>query len=290
MQEIQYEAPRSLADAVRALAEPEACVLAGGTDLLIRMRAEPPRAQRIVDVKAIPELRAIALDAEGVRLGAAVPCWEISQHADLKRLFPGLVEAAELIGSMQIQSRASLGGNLCNASPAADAVPALIALGAQCEIAGPHGSREVAAESFVTGPGETVLQAGEFLVALRVPAPPPRSRDAYLRFTPRGEMDIAVVGAGVSVTLDDADVCRSARVVLGAVAPTALVVPEAAHALVGTPLDDAALARAGAAASAAAQPVDDKRGTASYRRKLAGVLTRRAASIAARRVREGDSR
>jgi carbon-monoxide dehydrogenase medium subunit len=290
MQEIQYEAPRSIADAVRALAGPAACVLAGGTDLLVRMRAEPPRAQRIVDVKAIPELRTIALDAEGLRLGAAVPCREVSQHADLKRLFPGLVEAAELIGSMQIQSRASLGGNLCNASPAADTVPALIALGAQCEIAGPHGSREVAVESFVTGPGETVLQAGEFLVALRVPTPPPRSRDAYLRFTPRGEMDIAVVGAGVSVTLDDAGVCRAARIVLGAVAPTPRVVPEAAEALLGTAVDEAALARAGAAAMAAADPIDDKRGTASYRRKLAGVLTRRAASIAARRAREGDSR
>ena len=253
MPEVQYRAPRSLADAVALLAEPapETRVLAGGTDLLVRLRLEAPRAQRIVDVKRIPELGRIALGADGLRLGAAVSCLEITRRADLRQLFPGLVESAELIGSMQIQSRASVGGNLCNASPAADTAPALIALGAHCEITGPRGARSVPVESFVTAPGETRLEPGELLVELRVPVPAPRSRDAYLRFIPRGEMDIAVAGAGVSLAFDDAGVCRAARIALGAVAPTPRLVPDAAQALLGTRVDESALARAGAAGAAA---------------------------------------
>ncbi|UCE87441.1 MAG: FAD binding domain-containing protein, partial [Deltaproteobacteria bacterium] len=167
--------------------------------------------------------------------------------------------------------------------------PALIALGARCTIAGPGGSREVAVESFVTAPGETVLTPGEFVVEFRVPSPPPRSRDAYLRFIPRGEMDIAVAGAGVSLTLDDRNRCTAARVALGAVAPTPLLVREAGEALVGTTLDESALYRCAAAAMAAANPIDDKRGTATYRRRLAGVLTRRAVALAARRIHEGGA-
>jgi carbon-monoxide dehydrogenase medium subunit len=286
MQEVEYDAPVSINDAVALLARSDSQVLAGGTDLLVQMRAVPPRHQRLVDVKRIPELVQISLDSSGLRLGSAVSCWEISQHKGLRESYPGLVEAAELIGSMQIQGRATLGGNLCNASPAADTIPALIALGAECTIAGPDGSRSASVEDFVTGPGQTILASAELLVEFRIPPPPERSADAYLRFIPRGEMDIAVVGAGVALTLDADGSCTEARVALGAVAPTPLRVDSAAAALVGTRIDEAALERAAAAASQATNPIDDKRGTADYRRHVAGVLTRRAAGIAAGRARE----
>jgi carbon-monoxide dehydrogenase medium subunit len=286
MQEVEYDAPVSIDDAVALLARSDSQVLAGGTDLLVQMRAVPPRHQRLVDVKRIPELGQISLDSSGLRLGSAVSCWEISQHKGLRESYPGLVEAAELIGSIQIQGRATLGGNLCNASPAADTIPALIALGAECAIVGPDGSRSASVEDFVTGPGQTILASAELLVEFRIPPPPERSADAYLRFIPRGEMDIAVVGAGVALTLDADGSCTEARVALGAVAPTPLCVDSAAAALVGTRIDEAALERAAAAASQAANPIDDKRGTADYRRHVAGVLTRRAAGIAAGRARE----
>ena len=289
MLDIEYEAPATIGEAVALLGAPGAEVLAGGTDLLVRQRSAPPRAQRLVDVKGIPELSSIALHADGLRLGSAVSCFEISRHKGLSETFPGLVEAAELIGSIQIQNRASVGGNLCNASPAADTVPSLIALGAHCVIAGADGNREVAAEDFATGPGETVLRPGELVVELRVPAPAAGAADAYLRFIPRGEMDIAVVGAGVSLTLDEGGTCTQARIALGAVASTAIRVDAAASALVGTPVDEAALHRAAAAASAAGTPIDDKRGTADYRRAVAGVLTKRAAQRAAERARERRS-
>jgi len=287
MQEIEYAAPRTLDEALAALAGSSgARPFAGGTDMLVQMRSSAPREQRLVDVKRIPELGSIALDAKGLRLGAAVSCWEISQHKGMREAYPGLVEAAELIGSIQIQGRASVGGNLCNASPAADSVPALIAVGAVCAIAGPAGRRDLPVEQFVTGPGTTALRRGELLVELVVPAAVPASADAYLRFIPRGEMDIAVVGAGVSVTLDAQGNCSAACVALGAVGPTAFAVPAAAQALVGTRLDDAALEAAAAAARDAARPIDDKRGTVSYRRTVAGVLTSRAARIAADRARQ----
>jgi carbon-monoxide dehydrogenase medium subunit len=195
------------------------------------------------------------------------------------------VEAVHLVGSTQIQGRGSIGGNLCNGSPAADTTCPLIVNRARCVIVGPEGERIVNAEDFVVGPGKTVLQRGDVLVAFLVPRPAPRTADAYLRLIPRSEMDIAVASAAVSVTLDATGVCTAARVAIGAVAPTARLVPEAGQALVGSTLDDSALARAAAAASAAAQPIDDKRGTAAYRRQVVGVLTRRAASIAGARAR-----
>jgi carbon-monoxide dehydrogenase medium subunit len=209
----------------------------------------------------------------------------ICEHPEVQRFFPGLVEAVQLIGSTQIQGRSTVGGNLCNASPAADTTCALIVNRAQCIIAGPRRERTVAAEHFCTGPGKTVLEPGELLVAIRIPRPSPGTADAYLRLIPRSEMDIAVVGAAVSLTLGADGICTAARVAIGAVAPTALLVPEAADALIGSRLDEAALARAANAASAAARPIDDKRGTVSYRRTVAGVLTRRAALIAAERAK-----
>jgi carbon-monoxide dehydrogenase medium subunit len=285
MQAIRYESPRSLKQAIDLIeADPRASVIAGGTDLLVQFRAGSRQPTAFIDIKRIPEVVSIVLDEWGLRLGAAVPAAAIAEHADLRRLWPGLVEAVQLIGSLQIQGRGTVGGNLCNASPAADTTPALIVNRAQCIIAGPNGERTVAVESFCTGPGRTVLDRGELLVAVRIPRPASRTADAYLRLIPRSEMDIAIVGAGVSLTLDTDGVCRSARVAIGAVAPTVLLVPDAADALVGSRLDSAALARAGEAASAAARPIDDKRGTAAYRRRVVAVLVRRAAVIAAERA------
>ncbi len=287
MQTTRFEAPQSIADAVALLAaDPDARVLAGGTDLLVQTRTGRAHPSAFVDVKRIPDLMRIQVDGNGLLLGGAVPAAEIYENETIRQLWPGLAEATDLIGSSQIQGRATLCGNLCNASPAADTVPALIAVGAEALVAGPDGERAVAVEDFVTGPGQTVLQRGELVVAFRIPAPAPRSADAYLRLIPRTEMDIAVVGAGVSVTLDAAGRCTAARVALCAVAPTPLLVGPAADALIGSSIDDAALAAAAAAASEATHPIDDKRGTVEYRRKVAGVLVKRAAAIAAERARE----
>jgi len=283
---IRYETPQSVGEAVRLMAaDPGAHVLAGGTDLLVQFRAGMRRPSAFVDVKRIPELVSITIDSQGLRLGAATAAAVIGEHAELRRLWPGLAESVGLIGSTQIQGRGSVGGNLCNASPAADTTCALIVNRAECVIAGPNGERVVPVDEFCIAPGRTVLERGELLVALRVPRPAARTSDAYLRLIPRSEMDIAVAGAAVSVALDAKGVCTSARVAIGAVAPTALRVPEAEKALVGSPLDEASLKRAAAAASAAARPIGDKRGTAAYRRTIAGVLTRRAAAIAAQRAR-----
>jgi len=291
MVSIRYETPRSVSEAVRIMAaDPRARVLAGGTDLLVQFRAGARQPSAFVDVKRIPELMSIAIDGHGLRLGAAAPAAAIGEHAELRRLWPGLAESVLLIGSTQIQGRGSVGGNLCNASPAADTTCVLIVNRAHCVIAGPSGERTVPVEEFCIAPGQTVLQPGELLVAIRVPRPAARTSDAYLRLIPRTEMDIAVAGAGVSITLDAAGTCTAARVAIGAVAPTALRVPEAEQALLGSSLDEAPLKRAADAAAAAARPIDDKRGTAAYRRTVVGVLTRRAAAIAAGRARQGRDR
>ncbi|MCR9096531.1 MAG: xanthine dehydrogenase family protein subunit M [bacterium] len=282
----RFEAPTEVDAAVALLAGEEgARVLSGGTDLLVQMRLGAGAPPLFVDVKRIPRLSAVQLDSKGLRIGAAVPAAEIYENESIRSLWPGLAEATDLIGSTQIQGRATWSGNLCNASPAADSVPALIACGATAVIAGPSGERRVAVEDFTTGPGKTVLERGELVVEFEVPAPAPHASDAYLRLIPRTEMDIAVVGAGVALTLDDAGTVTEARVALGAVAPTAIRVPEAEAALVGSSVDDDALTAASAAATAAASPIDDKRGTVAYRKKIAGVLTTRAAKIAAERAR-----
>jgi len=290
MEEIRYEAPTSIARASELLREPGARALAGGTDLIVQMRTGRVEPRVFVDVKRIPELASIRLDASRLWLGAAVPAALVVENADAGRLFPGLVEAVDLIGSTQIQGRASVGGNVCNSSPAADTVPALMAIGAVCAIAGAFGERRVPIESFSTAPGKNVLRPGELLVGFEIPLPASRTADAYLRFIPRTEMDIAVVGAGVSVTLDASGVCTQARVALGAVAPTAILVPAAVTALVGSRGDEAALARAADASRAATRPIADKRGSVEFRRKIAGVLTRRAASAAFERARGVRSR
>lgn len=279
--EIQFQAPATLAEALRLLASSGARPLAGGSDLIVQMRSGRLRPEVIVDLKRIGELAGIRQDRDGGWLvGAATPCAQIGEHAALRAAWPGVVEAACLIGSAQVQGRATLGGNLCNASPAADSTPALIAAGAVCVIAGPAGPRELPVEALCTGPGRTALAPGELLLSLRLPPRPAGSGDAYLRLIPRAEMDIAVVGAGVSVTVDGLRRITAARVALGAVAPTALQVAAAADALIGSVLEDSAIQRLQAAARAACQPIDDKRGTAAYRTQVAGVLAGRAARAA----------
>jgi carbon-monoxide dehydrogenase medium subunit len=286
---MRYEAPTSINAAVKLLAGKTgvARVLAGGTDLLVQMRTDRIAPDLLVDVKRIPSLRTITAKASGFRIGAAVAGAELGEHKALRKAWPGVVEAANLIGSTQIQGRATMVGNLCNASPAADSVPALVAAGASAVVAGPRGKRTVAVEKIGVGPGKTSLKKGEIVEAILLPKRPPRSGDAYLRFIPRTEMDIAVVGVGVSLTLDAKGVCTAARVGLGAVAERVLLVPEAGKALIGSKVDGPALERLAAAASAACRPIDDKRGTKEFRIKVAGVLARRAAEIALQRAKGG---
>ena len=290
MSAMRYERPGSVEAAATLLAQAAgpARVLAGGTDLLVQMRTGRIEPALLVDCKDIAEMTSIAVEDGGFRFGASTACMALVEHAEFTKGCPGVTDAVKLIGSIQVKGRASVGGNLCNASPAADSVPALIAAGAVATIAGPNGRRETRVENICTGPGKTSLEKGELVVSFLVPRKPSHSGDAYLRFTPRTEMDIAVVSAAVNLTLDADGVCRKARVSLGAVAERALLVSEAGAALIGSKIDDAAMERLAAAASAACRPIDDKRGTIAYRTKVAGVLARRAAQIALDRARKAN--
>ncbi len=283
---VEYKLPTSIEEAISFLSESgnPTKVLAGGTDLIIQTKAQS-NPVCVVDVKKIASMMTATIDDSGLTLGPSMSCAEFTARDDIKAVYPGLVEAAYLIGSTQVQGRCSVGGNLCNASPAADTIPALIANGAQCVIQGPSGERTVNVEDFVVGVGKNCLAQGELLKSIKIARPAAHTADAYLRFIPRTEMDIAVAGAGVSVSLDDSGTCTAARVAIGAVATTALLVPEAAAALIGTKLDDAALQAAADASSAASKPISDRRGTAEYRRHVVGVLTKRAAKIAADRAK-----
>jgi aerobic carbon-monoxide dehydrogenase medium subunit len=286
MTDIRYVAPRTLDEAIGAFAAAgsAARILAGGTDLLVQMRSGMVRPGLIVDIKNIAEMTGIEQTADGgFRIGAAVSGARLAEHNTFGKVWPGVLEGINLIGSKQVQGRASAGGNLCNASPAADSVPALVAAGCTVAVQGPKGKRTVPVEKFCAGPGKTTLKPGEIVVSLTLPARPKNSSDAYLRLIPRTEMDIAVVGVGVSLSMKG-DTVAAARVGLGAVAPTVLLVDKAAKALVGSKLDDKALDAAAAACSAACKPIDDKRGTIHYRTKIAGVLLRRAAMIARDRI------
>jgi carbon-monoxide dehydrogenase medium subunit len=286
MPRVSYTAPATVDEAVKVLAGAAGLtkVMSGGTDLLVQLKSGRMKPDLIVDTKRIPGLIGIREEADSFVIGAATPGVMISADKRLEHAFPGIVEGVDLIGSTQIQGRASIAGNLCNASPAADSVPPVIAARGIAVVAGPNGRRDVPVEQIVTGPGRTSLAKGEFVVEFRVPKPKPRQSDAYLRFIPRTEMDIAVVGCAVNVTLDAGGTCTAARVVLGAVAPTQLVVDEAAQALIGHKLDDDTLAKLDAAAQHACKPITDKRGTIEYRTKIAGVLARRAAAIAFERA------
>jgi len=288
MAEMRYEAPASIDAAVAALtgAAGVTRLLAGGTDVLVQTHSDLIEPELLVDLKKIPDLKGMRKEAAGWRIGAGVTGMELISNAAFAKQWPGIVEGVKLIGSIQVKGRATLAGNLCNASPAADSVPPMIACGAIAHIIGPKGKREVPVEQIVTGPGKTSLAKGEIITAFFIPDAPANSGSAYQRFTPRTEMDIAVVSAAVNLTLDQAGVCTHARVALGAVAPTVVLAQDAAKALIGTKVDNAVLDRLAAAASAACNPIDDKRGTKEFRIKVAGVLARRVAMIALERARK----
>ena len=287
MTQVDYLAPTTPEDAARALLAggPASRPLAGGTDLLVQLRSGRMAKGLIVDLKRVPGAIGVRREGGGFVIGAATPGIALGEDEALVKAWPGVVEAANLIGSTQVQGRASMGGNLCNASPAADSVPALVAARAVCIVVGPGGRREVPAERITKGPGETTLEPGEFVLEFRLPPRPARASDAYLRSIPRTEMDIAVVGAAVSLALDGAGVIVDARIALGAVAPTVVAPEAAAEAIVGSTLDEAALARLDAAARAACRPISDKRGTVEFRTRIAGVLARRAVAIAYQRAK-----
>jgi carbon-monoxide dehydrogenase medium subunit len=286
---MEYLAPASLDEAIRLLASggAGAAALAGGTDLIIQNRSGRREILKMVDIKRIPELNVLEFDAKkGLRLGAAVACVRLGEFAPMHQHYPALLEGAELIGSMQIQGRASVGGNICNGSPAADTICALIVLDAVCVTRGSGGSREIPAKDFMVGPGKTALKPGELLVEVRVPPPPAGSANAYLRFIPRNEMDIAVVSAGAWVAKGTDGKCTGARIAIGACGPTPIVVEKAAKALIGGKFEEAAVAAAGQASREAALPITDIRGTVEYRRQLADVLTRRAIGMAVQRLKQ----
>ncbi len=288
MKWFDYVSPATVPEAVKLLAQhgARARLLAGGTDLLVQLRAGRREADVVVDIKNIPELNELRYDpAQGLTLGAAVPCYRIYNDHVVSRAYPGLQDVASLIGGTQIQGRASIGGNLCNAAPSADAIPMLIALGAKCRIATPTGDREMPVEEFCTAPGRNAMAPGELLVSLYLPPPQPRSGARYLRFIPRNEMDIAVAGVGVSVVLEDG-VFKSARIALASVAPTPLFVEAAGKALAGKPVNDESMRAAAEIAKAAARPITDMRGTIEYRKHLCAVLTRRALESAVARAKE----
>lgn len=289
MQPFDYVRAKDVDEVVSILAShgEQARIMSGGTDLIVAMREGRRQAQIVIDIKGLAETSELSYSPQtGLRLGAAVPCYRIYGDDKTATAYPGLIDAARLIGGVQIQGRASLGGNVCNASPAADSIPALIVHSATCVVAGPNGRRNIPIEDFFAGPGRTVLQTGEFLLSFLLAPPPPGFGAAYLRFTPRNEMDIAVVGAGASVILDESrTVIRSARIALGAVAPTPLYVAAAGEALAGQPAKAEAIERAVALAQAAAKPITDMRGTVEFRKHLSAVLTRRALNAAIARAK-----
>lgn len=286
MNDMQFSSPASVDDAVSLLAaDTGANILAGGTDLMVQLQSGMRTSRHVVDIKRIAELNEVTRAADGSwTLGAAVCSAELNENAALKAQWPGVLEAADLIGSMQVQGRATMAGNLCNASPAADSVPALVVANATVTIAGPNGRRTAPVNSIATAPGKTSLENGELIISVNLPPKPVRSGEAYLRFIPRTEMDIAVVGAGVFITLDEAGICTAARASLGAVAPTVLLFDEADGILVGAKPDEQALEKSAAILMSACRPIDDKRGTAEYRTDIAGVLFKRAAKIAIERA------
>ncbi|MDI3338560.1 xanthine dehydrogenase family protein subunit M [Defluviimonas aestuarii] len=279
---MRYLAAKTAAEAAGALAAEKGLtrILAGGTDVLVQLRSGMVEPDLIVDIKKIPGIRGIVAESGGFRIGAAVSGAEIGEHAALCAAWPGVAEGVQLIGSTQVQGRCTMVGNLCNASPAGDAVPSLVAANAVARIAGPDGERDCPVADIPAGPGKTTLKKGEIITSIFLPARPDRASDAYLRFIPRTEMDIAVASAGVSLELNADGTVKAARIVLGAVAPTVVVADDAGKALVGTNLDDGALAAMAKACEAVCNPIDDKRGTIEYRTKMAGTLAKRAALIA----------
>ena len=291
MEAFDFVSAKSIDEAVKILNDngDKARIIAGGTDILVMMRAGRRLADVVVDVKDIPELNQLSIAADGgLTLGAAVPCYQIYQNQAVSAAYPGLVDSASLIGGIQIQGRASIGGNLCNAAPSGDSIPIVIALGGVCHIAGPNGWRTLAAEAFCTAPGQNALQQGEMLVSIQFPAPATNSGANYLRFIPRNEMDIAVAGVGSSVVLDaSGQNFVSGRVALASVAPTPVFSQAAGDSLAGKPVNDETIRAASELAMADAKPITDMRGTIRQRIHLIGVLTRRTLNNAVERARGG---
>ncbi|MCE7928381.1 MAG: xanthine dehydrogenase family protein subunit M [Chloroflexi bacterium CFX7] len=288
MEAFDYVAPRTLAEAYSHLGNARrVAALAGGTDLIVQLREARRACDLVVDLKHIPELMAITIAGDGsLQVGAAAPLAGVYENPEVCRRWPALIDAATIIGGTAVQGRATLGGNLCNASPAADSPPALMVLGARLRIGSAAGTRELPVEEFFAGPGQNVLGPGELLLQVLVPPMPARSGAFYHRFIPRNEMDIAVASAGAWLQLGPGETIEAARIAIGAVAPTPLMVPEAAQALVGSPAGPQTFARAAEAAAQAARPITDMRGSAAQRRHLVGVLTRRALENALQRATE----
>lgn len=284
MIEFQYSAPEHLEEAISLLGRPGARALAGGTDLVVQMREKRREVRHVVDLKRIPALTSLAREADGgLRIGAAMNVTAMCRRPEMAA-FPAIVQSSQMIGSYQIQNRASVGGNVCNASPSADAIPALICHGAQAEIAGPKGCRQLPIDSLFAGPGRTRLEPQELLVAITLAAPPPRSAGSYLRFTPRREMDIAVAGVGAWVQLDGEGKVIEARIAMAAVAPTPVRAPEAEGRLRGAHLSSALIEEAANGTARDAKPISDTRGSAEYRRELIRTLTRRTLQSCAREL------
>ena len=291
MEAIDFAAPKNIDEAVKLMASKgdRARMMAGGTDIIVQLRAGRRSLDLVVDAKGIPQLNELSYSPQnGLTIGAAVPCYKIYQNEEVASVYPGLIDAASLIGGIQIQGRASLGGNLCNAAPSGDSIPPVIAMGGVAHIVGPNGSREVPAEDFCTGPGQSVLQPGEILVSIKLPVPQAHSGVNYLRFIPRNEMDIAVAGVGTSVVLDaSGQNFVSARISLASVAPTPVFATEAGDSVAGKPVSEATIQEASEKAMAAAKPINDMRGTVRQRIHLVGVLTRRTLNNAVERARGG---
>lgn len=288
MREFMFATPQSVQEAVEVLARAgsDGRPLAGGTDLIAQMKENRRNPGVVVDVKRIPDLNVLSWDAQGgLRIGAAVSCTRIASYAPVRERYPALAEACALVGSVQIQNRAALGGNFCNAAPSADAVPPVLSYGGKLILAGPDGRRELPAEDFFVGPGQTVLGKGELLVEITIPTPPSPSGAAYLRFIPREEMDIAIAGVGSFVRLNaDRTRCEHVRITLAAVAPTPVRARDAEAFLVGKPLEQTTIVQAGELAAKAAQPISDVRGSAAYRVEMVKVLTRRTLQKALERM------
>ena len=288
MKNFEYVAARSVAEAVEALnsCDGVARPIAGGTDLIVQLAEGRRSVDRLVGLEKIARMHQVSVEGDGwLVLGAAASCATVYSNLAVRTRYPMLAEAARMIGSVQVQSRASIGGNLCNAAPSADSVPSLICLDAEAVVEGPGGTRRVPVFQFCTGPGQTVLAPGELLVELRIPPPSPREGGCYLRFIPRNEMDIAVAGAGALLRLsEDGRRIEKARIALSAVAPTPLRVRAAEECLEGAPPEAELFEQAALLAQEAARPISDVRGSADYRRHLVGVLVRRALAEALRRA------
>ena len=287
VKKMQYESPKSIDDAISLISNSPGNVrlLAGGTDLLVQMQSQVADPDLVIDIKNIKEMKEFKKEDGVYTVGAAVTGMEIIEHEEFGSDWPGVVDGVKLIGSIQIKGRASMGGNLCNASPAADSIPAMIASGASAVIAGPNGRREVLVEHFIKGPGKTSLKSNEILLSVKFPIKKPNSSGAYLRFTPRTEMDIAVVGVGINVTMSDSGICEEAKVSIGAVAEKALVVEDAATALVGNKITDEIIENFISKVRASARPINDKRGTVDFRIQVIGVIAKRALKMALERIR-----